>query len=153
MRHFISNHGKVQGTSVTLHLLITITQHCFTVKKKIGSVISQLRLVGSHNTCLGSVAQGAWQLEDREVLKHTQGAWISFPVSNWKKALDKMKAHEASAWYKMAKAKVEAEKQSQAEGSIILQLKQGKERCDEQRSFSMAQDGKGQSRGRETKPS
>ena len=45
--------------------------------------------------------------------KHTQGAWISFPVSNWKKALDKMKAHEASVWHKMAKAKVEAEKQSQ----------------------------------------
>ena len=32
----------------------------------------------------------------------------------------------------MAKAKIEAEKQSQAEGSVILQLKQGKERCDEQ---------------------
>ena len=60
--------------------------------------------------------------EDREVLKHTQAAWISFPVSIWKKALDKMKAHEASAWHKMAKAKVEAEKQSQAEGSVILQL-------------------------------
>ena len=67
-----------------------------------------------------------------KVLKHTQGAWISFPVSNLKKALDKMKAHEASAWHKMAKAKVEAEKQSQAEGSVILQFKQGKERCDEQ---------------------
>ena len=66
------------------------------------------------------------------MLKHTQGAWISFPVSNWKKALDKMKAHKASAWHKMAKAKVEAEKQSQAEGSVILQLKQGKERWDEQ---------------------
>ena len=25
--------------------------------------ISQLRHVGSHNTCLGSVAQGAWQLD------------------------------------------------------------------------------------------
>ena len=70
--------------------------------------------------------------EDREVLKHTQGAWISFSVSNWKKALDKMKAHEASAWHKMAKAKIEAEKQSQAEGSVILQPKQGKERCNEQ---------------------
>ena len=58
--------------------------------------------------------------EDREVLKHTQGAWISFPVSNWKKTLDKMKAHEASAWHRMAKAKVEAEKQSQAEGCVIL---------------------------------
>ena len=43
-----------------------------------------------------------------------------------------MKAHEASAWHKMVKAKLEAEKQSQAEGSVILQLKQGKERCDEQ---------------------
>ena len=53
------------------------------------------------------------------MLKHTQGAWISFPVSIWKKALDKMKAHEASAWHKMEKAKVEAEKQSQAEGSVI----------------------------------
>ncbi len=66
------------------------------------------------------------------MLKHTQGAWISFPVSNWKKALVKMKAHEASARHKIAKAKVEAEKQSQAEGNVILQLKQGKERCDEQ---------------------
>ena len=66
------------------------------------------------------------------MLKHTQDAWISFPVSNWKKALDKMKVHEASAWHKMAKAKVEAEKQSQAERSVILQLKQGKERCNEQ---------------------
>ena len=65
------------------------------------------------------------------MLKHTLGAWISFPVSNWKKVLDKMKAHDASAWHKMAKGKVEAEKQSQAEGSVILQLKQGKERCDE----------------------
>ena len=65
------------------------------------------------------------------MLKHTQGVWISFPVSNWK-ALDKMKAHEASAWHKMAKVKVEAEKQSQAEGSVILQRKQGKERCDKQ---------------------
>ena len=70
--------------------------------------------------------------EDREVPKHTQGAWISFLVSNWKKALDKTKAHEASAWHKMAKAKVEAEKQSQAKRSVILLLKQGKERCDEQ---------------------
>ena len=70
--------------------------------------------------------------EDREVLKHTQGTWISFPLSSWKKALDKIKAHEASSWHKMAKAKVEAEKQSQAEESVILQLKQGKERCDEQ---------------------
>ena len=66
------------------------------------------------------------------MLKHTQGTWISFPVSNWKKALDKMKAHEAPAWHKMAKAKVEVEKQSQAEGNVILQLKQGKERCNEQ---------------------
>ena len=66
------------------------------------------------------------------MLKHTQGAWISFPVSNWEKALDEMKAYEASACHKMAKAKVEAEKQNQAEGSVILQLKQGKERCDEQ---------------------
>ena len=65
--------------------------------------------------------------EDREVLKHTQGAaWISFPMSNWKKALDKMKAHEASAWHKMAKAKVEVEKQCQAEGSIIFGSSWGK---------------------------
>ena len=64
--------------------------------------------------------------------KYTQVAWVSFPVSNWKMAMNKMKAHEASAWHKMAKAKVETEKQSQAEGSVILQLKQGKERCDKQ---------------------
>ena len=46
--------------------------------------------------------------------------------------MDKKNPHKASAWHKMAKAKVEAEKQSQAEGSVILQVKQGKERCDEQ---------------------
>ena len=33
------------------------------------TVISQLRLVGSHNTCLGSVAQGGWQLEDFQIRK------------------------------------------------------------------------------------
>ena len=66
------------------------------------------------------------------MLKHTQVAWISFPVTNWKLAMNKMKTHEASAWHKMAKAKVETEKQSQAEGSVILQLMQGKERCDKQ---------------------
>ena len=32
----------------------------------------------------------------------------------------------------MANAKIESEEQSQAEGSVILQLKQGKERCAEQ---------------------
>ena len=61
------------------------------------------------------------------MLKHTQGAaWISLPMSNWKKAPDKMKAHEASAWHKMAKAKVEAEKQCQAEGSVIFGSSLGK---------------------------
>ena len=64
------------------------------------------------------------------MLTHTLGTWISFQVSNWKKALDKMKAHKASAWNKTTKAKEGAE--NQAEESIILQLKQGKERCDEQ---------------------
>ena len=51
-----------------------------------------------------------------------------------------MKAHEASAWHKMVKAKVEAEKQSQAEGSVILQLKQGKERCDEDEATKLHTD-------------
>ena len=53
--------------------------------------------------------------EGREELKHTQGTWISFPMSNWKGKNGKMIAHKASAWHKMAKGKVEAEKQSQAE--------------------------------------
>ena len=52
MRHFISSRAKNRGISVTPPLLITITHNC-----------SQLRLVGSHNTCLGAVAHGAWQLE------------------------------------------------------------------------------------------
>ena len=72
------------------------------------------------------------------MLKHILGAWISFPVSNWKKALDKMKAQEASAWHKMAKAKVEAEKQSHDEGSVILQLKQGKRGAMNRRSNKTA---------------
>ena len=65
------------------------------------------------------------------MLKHTKalGSLSQYPTGkrHWI-----MNAHEASACHKMAEAKVEAEKQSQAEGSVILQLKQGKERCDEQ---------------------
>ena len=72
------------------------------------------------------------------MLKQTQGAWISFPVSNWKKALDKMKAHEAQAWHKMAKAKVEAEKQSQAEGSVIFGSSLGKRGAMNRRSNKTA---------------
>ena len=47
--------------SVTLPLLSAITQECFTVK--ISQVISQLRLVGSHNTNFGAVAHGALELD------------------------------------------------------------------------------------------
>ena len=61
MRHFISNRAKNHGISVTPPLLITITQEGFTVKI-ISQVISQLRLVGSHNTNLGAVAHGALEL-------------------------------------------------------------------------------------------
>ena len=68
MRHFISNRGKVHGKSVTPPLLITITQHSFTLKK-FDTVTLELRLVGSHNTCLGSVAQGVWQLEYFQIRK------------------------------------------------------------------------------------
>ena len=68
MRHFISNRPKTLGKSVTPPLLITITQHRFMVKK-IVFAISQLRLVGSHNTSLGSVAHSTWQLDDLKIRK------------------------------------------------------------------------------------
>ncbi len=58
--------------------------------------------------------------EDESVLKHTQGAWISRPVSNWKKALDKMKTHAASDWHKLAKAKYDAERQIQSRTRALL---------------------------------
>ena len=70
--------------------------------------------------------------EDEDVLKRTHGAWISRPVSNWKKALDKMKMHEASTWHKLARAKVEAEKQIQTQGTVIFHIQQAKKREDEQ---------------------
>ena len=38
-------------------------------KKKIVSAISQLRLVGSQNTSLGSVAHGTLELEDLQIRK------------------------------------------------------------------------------------
>ena len=63
MRHFISSPAKNRGTSVTPPLLIAMTHNCFTVNFFFVSAISQLRLVGSHNTSLGAVAHGAWQLE------------------------------------------------------------------------------------------
>ena len=61
MRHLISNRAKNHGISLTPPLLSAITQECFTVKI-IFQVISQLRLVGSHNTNLGAVAHGALEL-------------------------------------------------------------------------------------------
>jgi len=70
--------------------------------------------------------------EDESVLKHTQGAWISRPVSNWKKALDKMKTHAASDWHKLAKAKYDAERQIQTQGTVIHQLQQANKRHNEQ---------------------
>ena len=68
MRNFISNRAKNLGKSVTPPLLITITQLA-SREKKFVSVISQLRLVGSHNTSLGSVAQGTLELEDLQIRK------------------------------------------------------------------------------------
>ena len=53
---------KKHAISVTPPLLITITLECFTVKI-ISQVISQLRLVGSHNTNLGAVAHSALELD------------------------------------------------------------------------------------------
>ena len=52
-------------------LIITITQDCFTVKiiSLAYIIISELRLVGSHNTSLGSVAPGALELEDLKIRK------------------------------------------------------------------------------------
>ena len=77
------------------------------------------------------------QSEDTEVTKisGSKGAIMGKKLRfqpHWQKKYSKMKAHEASEWHKLAKAKVEAKKHSQAEGSVILQLKHGKERCDEQ---------------------
>ena len=46
---------------MTLPPLSAITQECFTVKI-ISQVISQLSLVGNHNTNLGAVAHGALEL-------------------------------------------------------------------------------------------
>ena len=53
---------KNHGISVTPPLLIPVTQECFAVKI-IFLVISQLRLVGSHNTKLGAVAHCALELD------------------------------------------------------------------------------------------
>ena len=52
---------KNHAISVTPPLLITITRECFTIKI-LSWVISQLRLVGSHNTNLGAVAHRALEL-------------------------------------------------------------------------------------------
>ena len=46
---------------MTPPILNAITQECFTVKI-ISLVISQLRLIGRHNTNLGAVAHGALEL-------------------------------------------------------------------------------------------
>ena len=61
MGHFISKRAKTHAISVTPPLLITKTQEGFTVKI-IYTVILQRSLVGSHNTNLGAVAQGALEL-------------------------------------------------------------------------------------------
>ena len=57
-------------------------------KKNKLTVISQLRLVGSHNTSLGSVAQGTWQLEDLQIRKchFVEDPWC-LAISSKKKCL------------------------------------------------------------------
>ena len=57
-----SNRAKNHGISVILPLLITVAQECFMVNIFFSS-ISQFRLVGSHNTNLEVLAQGALELD------------------------------------------------------------------------------------------
>ena len=56
--------------------------------KKKNSVILQLKLVGSHNPSLGSVAQGTWQLEDLQIRKcHFLSDPCGLAISSKKKCL------------------------------------------------------------------
>ena len=67
--HFISNRCQnprnICDPASSNHHNSTLLQG----KKKHLTVISQLRLVGSHNTSLESVAQGASELEDLQIRK------------------------------------------------------------------------------------
>ena len=42
-----------------------------------------------------------------------------------------MKMHEGSEWHKLARAKVEAERQTETQGTVVFQLQQAKLRDDE----------------------
>lgn len=55
-------------------------------------------------------------------LERTGGIWVTKPFSNWKKAVEKMKAHEKSNTHSQAKVAALAAAETLREGSIIQQL-------------------------------
>ena len=56
--------GFLRGWKCSASYLFNTSQHC-----NYGSAISQLSVLASHNTSLGSVAQGALELESWEIRK------------------------------------------------------------------------------------
>ena len=78
---------KNHGISVILPLLITVAQECFMVNIFF-SAISQLRLVGSHNTNLGVLVQGALELDVLPFGRcHFFSDLVGFDISSKKKCL------------------------------------------------------------------
>lgn len=55
-------------------------------------------------------------------LQRTGGVWVTKPFTNWKKAVEKMKAHEKSLLHSQANQAALAAEGALREGSIIQQL-------------------------------
>lgn len=55
-------------------------------------------------------------------LERTGGVWVAKPFTNWKKAVEKMKAHEQSVGHGMAKESALAAEGAVLEGSVVQKL-------------------------------
>ena len=55
-------------------------------------------------------------------LQHSKGVWISTPFNNWKKAIERMKAHERSIVHASSSQAALTAEETLREGSVLQQL-------------------------------
>ncbi|KAJ8040842.1 52 kDa repressor of the inhibitor of the protein kinase [Holothuria leucospilota] len=62
---------------------------------------------------------------DANVIKKCHGAWVTVPVSNWKKGKEKIKSHRGSLLHRNAVALLEAKKQAEKQGHVLQLASEG----------------------------
>lgn len=66
----------------------------------------------------------------------TGGAWISTPFTNWKRAVERIKAHEKNDAHIQATQAALALEGARREGSVIQQLQSRKSKMNEEQRLS-----------------